>query len=53
MRVFYVHEASFPPQAKVEAESDSPYASIYSTSGFDIMGVLVGCMLVDRFRSSV
>ncbi|PYH63890.1 GATA transcription factor LreA [Aspergillus vadensis CBS 113365] len=33
-------KASFPPEAKVEAGSDSPYASIYSSSGFDIMGVL-------------
>ncbi|PYH90548.1 hypothetical protein BO71DRAFT_361192, partial [Aspergillus ellipticus CBS 707.79] len=33
-------KASFPPQAKVEPGNDTPLASIYSTSGFDIMGVL-------------
>ncbi|PWY67555.1 GATA transcription factor LreA [Aspergillus heteromorphus CBS 117.55] len=31
---------SFPPQAKVEPKEEAPYASIYSNSGFDIMGVL-------------
>ncbi|PWY79350.1 GATA transcription factor LreA [Aspergillus sclerotioniger CBS 115572] len=33
-------KGAFAPQAKVEAGNDSPYASIYSNSGFDIMGVL-------------
>ncbi|RAH70995.1 GATA transcription factor LreA [Aspergillus aculeatinus CBS 121060] len=33
-------KAAVPPRAKTEVGSESPYSSIYSSSGFDILGIL-------------